>query len=70
MLLSYAVGLIGIAVLLAVWLAVQVSWRRMFPDGSADPDVLAERVGCGGCAARDRCENHEETAGRAAEETR
>lgn len=70
MLTHYAVGLIGMAVLLAAWLAVQEAWRRTFPEGSADPDVLAERMGCGGCASRDRCATPDETATRAGEETR
>lgn len=68
---SYAVGLIGIAVVMAAWLAVQLAWGRTFPDASADPDVLAGRPGCNGCGSLDRCERPcQEPADRAAEENR
>ncbi len=51
MLTSYVVGLAGIALLLAAWLAVQLAWRRAFPDAAGDPDGLAGRLGCHGCGA-------------------
>jgi hypothetical protein len=70
MLTHYAVGSIAMVILLAAWLAVQQAWRRTFPDGSSDPDVLAERMGCGGCGSRERCATHEDTARRAGEEAR
>jgi hypothetical protein len=46
---SYLVGLAGIALLLAAWLAVQLAWRRVFPDAAGDVDGLAGRMGCHGC---------------------
>ena len=44
--------------MLAVWLAVQLAWRRAFPDPTGDPDPLAGRFGCHGCdrtACAERC---------------
>jgi len=55
MLASYATGLIGIAIVLLFWVWVQGAWRRTFPGVSADPDVLAERVGCDGCDRTEAC---------------
>jgi hypothetical protein len=49
MLGSYATGLLGIAVVLVLWVWVQTAWRRTFPGVLRDPDVLAERTGCGRC---------------------
>ena len=55
MLGSYLTGVIGIAVLLAAWLAVQRAWARAFPDASGDPDPLAGRLGCRGCGCGEVC---------------
>lgn len=70
MLSQYAVSLVAMAVLLAAWLAVQQAWRRTFPERSADPDVLAERIGCGGCASRAGCATYDDTATPAGEDDR
>jgi hypothetical protein len=40
---SYATGLVAIALLAAVWLAVQSAWRRVFHE---EADALAARAGC------------------------
>jgi hypothetical protein len=53
---SYAVGLIGITVVLAAWIGVQNAWRRTFPELASDPDTLAGRMGCQGCACTEVCE--------------
>ena len=52
MLGSYAVGLVGLGVVLALWLVVQRAWSRAFPEASHDPDPLAGRMGCHGCDPR------------------
>lgn len=56
MLASYLIAMLGIAALAAAWLAVQLAWGRSFSGDGDDPDVLAARRGCGGCAREDRCE--------------
>lgn len=68
MLTSYAVGLLGIALLAAAWLAVQLAWRRAFPDARGDGDALAGRLGCHGCGALECGEKRCEHAAPAAEE--
>ena len=70
MLASYALGIAAVVFMAVAWVGVQLAWRRVFPDVCADPDVLAGRMGCGGCASRERCATHEETAGQAVEEAR
>ena len=49
MLESYAVGLLGTVVASVTWVGIQSAWRKVFPDATCDPDVLAGRVGCQGC---------------------
>lgn len=56
MLRTYATGLTAIVVLAAAWVAVQIGWRRAFPQAGTDPDALAGRPGCGGCDEAERCE--------------
>jgi hypothetical protein len=65
---SYVVGLAGIALLLAAWLAVQLAWRRAFPDAAGDADALAGRLGCHGCDAVECGEKHCEDLAPEAEE--
>jgi len=49
-----AVG--AVAALAAGWLAVQMAWRRAFPDAHPDPDPLAGRLGCHGCGeCKEQC---------------
>ena len=60
----YVTGLAGIAVLTSAWVAVQRAWQRTFPEVFEDPDGLAGRASCHGCAAEDDCD----TARRVAEE--
>ncbi len=55
---SHALALAALVGMLAGWVAVQRAWRRVFPDAFEDPDVLAGRPSCGGCArtpCRDDC---------------
>ena len=48
---------IGAFVLLSVfWLGVQRAWRRSFPEVGQDPDALAGRPGCFGCARSVQCD--------------
>ena len=69
---SYAVGLLGLAVVLVLWLAVQRAWSRIFPESSDDPDPLAGRLGCHGCdrgcGEGNDCERHRRDADAAEEE--
>jgi len=67
---SYAIGLSAIVMLCAAWLAVQLAWRRVFPDASDDPDALAGRLGCHGCGCTTVCEKRASgTAGASEEES-
>jgi hypothetical protein len=66
---SYAIGLGAIAILCVTWLAVQLAWRRVFPNASGDPDALAGRLGCHGCNCTNDCEKRAaETPGASEEE--
>jgi hypothetical protein len=65
MLQHYVIGVGAFVLLSAAWVGVQRAWRRSFPDVGDDPDVLAGRPGCGGCARARRC--HEETESRTCE---
>jgi hypothetical protein len=53
---AYGVGALGVAVLAAGWLAVQLAWRRSFGFEDSEADGLASR-GCAGCAHIERCED-------------
>jgi hypothetical protein len=68
MLSTYAIALGTIAILCAAWLAVQLAWRRAFPDASGDPDALAGRLGCHGCGCTTVCEKRASEATGASEE--
>ncbi len=57
MLSSYAIGILGIVALATGWVAVQRAWARAFPDAFDDPDVLAERGGCGRCGCGAVCQD-------------
>jgi hypothetical protein len=52
---SYIVGLTGVVTIAVAWLTVQFAWRRAFPEPRTDPDVLAGRTGCSGCADPSSC---------------
>jgi len=56
MLGSYLTGIIGVVALLAIWVAVQLCWRKVFADAWSDPDALAGRMGCHGCSCETVCE--------------
>jgi hypothetical protein len=68
MLTSYALGILAIVAMAVAWVCVQLMWRKVFPDAFCDPDVLAGRMGCGGCTGdSENCES-ERRAGRRVEE--
>ena len=48
MLGHYLLAALAVAAMAAVWVGVQVAWKRSFPDAFCDPDALAGRMGCGG----------------------
>jgi len=52
---SYAVGALGVAAIAVGWLAVQLAWRRSFPEVAEERDALASRS-CAGCGHSDHCE--------------
>ena len=70
MLATYAIGVLGIGAVLAVWLGVQRAWARTFPDAAGDPDALAGRLGCYGCRCTGTCERGSARPGEAHEEER
>ena len=49
MIADYLSAAAFLVLILAVWVAVQIGWRRIFGRTGPDPDVLAGRMGCGGC---------------------
>jgi len=53
MLASYLTAAAFLIPILAVWTTVQIGWRRVFGRSGPDPDVLAGRMGCGGCGGHD-----------------
>jgi len=53
MLASYLIAAAFLILILAVWVGVQIGWRRVFDPSGPDPDVLAGRMGCGGCGGDD-----------------
>ena len=58
MLTSYVTGLLAVVVMMLAWVGVMSAWRRVFPDATSDPDVLAGRMTCHGCTG-DRCTTQE-----------
>ncbi|NIM00774.1 MAG: hypothetical protein GTO30_18915 [Acidobacteria bacterium] len=46
---SFLVAAVLLSLILALWVAVQLGWRRVFDHAGPDPDVLVGRMGCGGC---------------------
>ena len=57
MIASYATGIAGFVLLSVIWIGVQSAWRNTFADAEADPDVLADRVGCHTCERAPECEH-------------
>jgi len=57
---NVATGMLGVAVLAALWLAVQLAWRRHATEPGGDPDALAGRIGCHGCGEADACRERKE----------
>ncbi len=55
MLSSLAIGIFGMALLLALWFVVQNQWRKIFADYISDQDVLADRRSCGNCGCTTIC---------------
>ena len=53
---------LGLGALLALWLGVQIAWRRAFPGHvPVDEDILAGRLGCHDCTCSTPCENRRRT---------
>lgn len=68
MLESYLIGIGAILALLAIWVAVQIGWRKVFADVWSDPDALAGRMGCHGCSCETVCERKAAESAEATEE--
>lgn len=51
----YVVGVGAFVFLSVAWLGVQRAWRRSFSAVVEDPDALAGRPGCFGCARAATC---------------
>jgi len=49
---NYLIAAVFLILILVLWTVVQIGWRRVFGRTGADPDVLAGRMGCGGCGGR------------------
>jgi hypothetical protein len=57
MLIALLKAMLGMAVVLGAWLAVQRLFCASLPGASADEDALAGRTGCHGCNCETPCEN-------------
>jgi hypothetical protein len=55
---SYFFAAAVVAGLAALWVRVQLAWRRSFPEMTDDVDVLAARPGCEGCHASFGCDSN------------
>ena len=53
--MSYVIGILATASLMAAWVAVQNAWRATFPTEASGDDVLERRSGCHTCAAAPGC---------------
>jgi hypothetical protein len=54
---SHVIALVLLVLVAVAWVAVQQAWRRVFPGAcSADPDVLAGRLSCGGPDCSGNCD--------------
>jgi hypothetical protein len=60
---SHLLALLALALVAALWATVQLAWRRAFPHACSDPDVLAGRIGCHGCASTEECKRRKEGQG-------
>jgi hypothetical protein len=68
MLTTYATGLAVIVAVTLAWVGVQCAWRRVFADICTDPDALAGRMGCHGCARQRACRRRPPEPSESAEE--
>lgn len=48
--MPYVIGSIGVVLVAVAWVAVQIAWKRVFPNKSHEPDSLAGRGSCHGCS--------------------
>ena len=45
---SHLIAILALAAMAAVWVCVQIAWKKSFPEAFCDPDALGGRMGCGG----------------------
>ena len=55
-LFPYLLTMGAIILMMFVWVAVQMAWKRTFPDVGRDVDALATRKGCGSCSHDGQCD--------------
>ena len=71
MLSSYVTGVVIVVAVSVIWVAVQLAWKKVFPEVCHDPDVLANRGSCHGCESTEACNRRRAGgAGSAEEEVR
>ncbi len=65
---DYIIGVGAFLLLSTAWIGVQRAWRKSFPDVGDDPDVLAGRSRCHGCADSEACHQRPESGACEAQE--
>ena len=55
-LFPYLLAVGAILLMMFAWVAVQMAWKRTFPDVGRAEDALASRTGCGGCSHGGQCD--------------
>ena len=63
----YLLTIGAILLMMFVWVAVQMAWKRTFPDAGRDEDVLANRTSCGSCLHDGHCDMQSGDPGKADE---
>ncbi len=55
-LFPYLLTIGAVLLMMFTWVAVQMAWKRTFPDVGRDVDALATRKGCGSCSHDGQCD--------------
>ena len=45
---SHLLAILALGLMAAIWVGVQIAWKKSFPEAFCDPDALGGRMGCGG----------------------
>ena len=54
--MTYLIAIGATVGMMVLWVGVQQAWGRTFSTECSDPDVLAGRKDCGGCAIHGQCQ--------------